>query len=833
MGVVYQGYDPKIDRIVALKTIRKDRLAESRDVEDLVMRFQKELQATGKLVHPNIIVIYDTGEDEERAYIAMEYIEGDTLENLIQKGIRFPMEKIIDIIDQICEGLEYTHRQGIVHRDLKPSNIMLVQGEKVKIADFGISKAVGAASSPLTQAGILLGTPSYMSPEQIAGTEINGRSDLFSLGIILYQLLTGEKPFVGDTIPTLLYNIVNKDPTPPSQVDSSIPPLFDDVITKALAKNPDKRYRRPKDFVEDLMRAHRGEALMEAPGIEPTMTVAQTVAEKIYLNRKRYGLLAGFAVLLLALVLGGYYWMHRTPIPPKEEVGSVAPPEPLKKFGSIVVKSDPPDARVFLDGEELEVLTPAVIEEVTAGEKHEIEVAKKGFKPWVETVEPEDDKSVTIRAPLERLLTTIVIKSTPSGASVFLDGAEHNELTPTVIEEVSVGEKHEIRVEKRGFKSWTETVEPEDDKPLPIRPSLERLLTTIVIKSTPSGGSVFLDEAEHNELTPTVIEKVSVGEKHEIRVEKRGFKPWTRTVEPEPDKSLPIEATLERLMGTLIVRSTPPGASVFFDGKKMLGSTPIELHEVSVDDVHRIKVIKEGYEAGVQTITLRGDERKEVEVTLKPLLGEIRISSDPPGAKVYLNEKYMDRDTPTRLSRLSPGKYKLKLKKEGYKVWEDEVSLTGSEPLDLSKVTLQQAFGRLNLLVSPWADVYYLGRKLGTTPLANIRFQEGTHKLVLKNPLLKIEKGITVQIVADKVTKESVDITGEIKGTLKIRVIPWAHVYVDGEPMGMTPLKPLELPMGEHIVQVKNRELGEERFFRVVVKPNEVHSMDVNLLKKE
>ncbi|MFQ6078752.1 MAG: serine/threonine protein kinase, partial [Thermodesulfobacteriota bacterium] len=187
MGVVYQGYDPKIDRIVALKTIRKDRLADSRDVEDLVMRFQKEVRATGKLVHPNIIVIYDTGEDEETAYIAMECIEGNTLENLIQKGIRFPMEKIIDIIEQICEGLEYTHRQGIVHRDLKPSNIMLVQGERVKITDFGISKAVGAASSPLTQAGILLGTPSYMSPEQIEGTEINGRSDLFSLGVIFYQ----------------------------------------------------------------------------------------------------------------------------------------------------------------------------------------------------------------------------------------------------------------------------------------------------------------------------------------------------------------------------------------------------------------------------------------------------------------------------------------------------------------------------------------------------------------------------------------------------------------------------------------------------------------------
>ncbi|MFB0507738.1 MAG: PEGA domain-containing protein [Thermodesulfobacteriota bacterium] len=616
MGVVYQGYDPKIDRIVALKTIRKDRLAESRDVEDLVMRFQKEVRATGKLVHPNIIVIYDTGEDKERAYIAMEYVEGDTLENLIQKGIRFPMEKIIDMIDQICDGLEYTHRQGIVHRDLKPSNILLVHGEKVKVTDFGISKAVGASSSPLTQAGILLGTPSYMSPEQIAGMEINGRSDLFSLGIILYQLLTGEKPFVGDTIPTLLYNIVNKDPTPPSQIDSSIPPLFDEVITKALAKDPDKRYRRARDFVEDLKRAYRGEALMEAPSIEPTMTVPQEVAGKIYPKRKRYGLVTGIAVLFLALVLGGYYWMHRAPMPPKEEV--VVSREPVKKFGSIEVKSNPPGAQVFLDGEELGTLTPTVIKDVTAGEKHEIKVAKKGFKPWIKMVEPEDNKPLPIEVPLERLLTAIIVKSTPSGASVFLDGVEHKEPTPTVIEQVTAGEKHEIKVAKKGFK------------------------------------------------------------------------PWVKTVEPEDDKSLPIGATLERLVGTIVVSSIPSGASVSFDGKEMLGSTPIEVPEVSADDAHKITVVKKGYATAVRTVTVKPDERREVGVALKPLMGK-----------------------------------------------------------------------------------------------------------------------------------------------LKIKVRPWARVYVDGKSMGMTPLTPLELPVGEHIVQVKNEKLGEERSFRVTVKPNEVQSLDVNLLKKE
>jgi serine/threonine protein kinase len=688
MGVVYQGYDPKIDRIVALKTIRKDRLAESRDVEDLVMRFQKEVRATGKLVHPNIIVIYDTGEDKERAYIAMEYVEGDTLENLIQKGTRFPMEKIIDIIDQICNGLEYTHRQGIVHRDLKPSNILLVHGEKVKITDFGISKAVGASSSPLTQAGILLGTPSYMSPEQIAGMEINGRSDLFSLGIILYQLLTGEKPFVGDTIPTLLYNIVNKDPTPPSQIDSSIPPLFDEVITKALAKDPDKRYRRARDFVEDLKRAYRGEALMEAPSIEPTMTVPQEVAGKIYPKRKRYGLVTGIAVLLLALVLGGYYWMHRTPMPPKEEV--VVSREPVKKFGSIEVKSNPPGAQVFLDGEELGTLTPTVIKDVTAGEKHEIKVAKKGFKPWVKTVEPEDNKPLSIEVPLERLLTTIIVKSTPSGASVFLDGVEHKEPTPTVIEQVTAGENHEIKVAKKGFKPWVKTMEPEDNKPLPIEVPLERLLTVIVVKSTPSGASVFLDGVEHKEPTPTVIEQVTAGEKHEIKVAKDGFKPWVKTVEPEDDKSLPIEATLERLVGMIVVSSIPSGASVSFDGKEMLGSTPIEVPEVSADDAHKITVVKKGYATAVRTVTVKPDERRELGVALKPLMGK-----------------------------------------------------------------------------------------------------------------------------------------------LKIKVRPWARVYVDGKSMGMTPLTPLELPVGEHIVQVKNEKLGEERSFRVIVKPNEVQSLDVNLLKKE
>jgi len=695
MGVVYQGYDPKIDRIVALKTIRKDRLSESRDAEDLVTRFQREIRAMGKLVHPNIIVIYDTGEDEETAYVAMEFVEGDTLENLIQKGIRFPAEKIIDIMEKICDGLEYTHRQGIVHRDLKPSNIMLLKEERVKITDFGISKAVGASSSSMTQAGIFLGTPSYMSPEQIAGRKLDGRSDLFSLGIILYQLLTGEKPFFANTISTLMYNIVNRDPIPPSQIDSSIPSHYDEVIAKALAKDADKRYQTAKDFVEDLKRAYRGECLVDASSIEPTMTVAPGMLDEIYPKKKRFRLLAGFVVLFLVLVLGGYYLMYKTPRIPKEEEGFVAAPKPVKAFGKIVVTSDPPSAQVFLNGKEFGVLTPAVIEKVRAGKKYEIRVEKEGFKAWSEIVEPEPDKSLTIEASLARLVGTVVVRSDPPGASVFVDGERHKDATPTEIKNVTVGDKHKIRVEKEGFKAWSEIVEP------------------------------------------------------------------------EPDKSLTLEASLTRVVPKLT------------------------------------------------------------------LTGEIRISSTPSGAKVSLNGNYMGRDTPSLLSGLAPGTYTVNLEKEGYKAWEKEVVVRASETSDLPEVELQMAFGKLNLSSSPWADVYHAGKKLGTTPLAEIRFQEGTHRLVLRNPLLNIEKTITVKIVADKNEKMSIDMMEGIRGQLKINVRPWADVYIDGKRMGSTPLKPLELTVGEHTVLVKNEKLAEERSFRIIIKPNEVVSRKVDLLKKE
>jgi len=642
MGIVYQGYDPKIDRVVALKTIRKDRLADSRDGEDLAVRFQEEIRAAGKLVHPNIIIVYDTGEDEETAYVAMEYVEGDTLENLIQRRIRFSREQIIDIFGQICDGLAYTHRRGIVHRDLKPSNIMLVKGKRVKITDFGISKAIGASSSLLKHTSILLGTPRYMSPEQITGKEIDGRSDLFSLGIILYQLLTGESPFQGDNISTLLFNIVNKNPIPPSQVDPTVPPVYDEVITKALAKDPGKRYPTASDFLQDLKRAFHSEDMTEPWSTETTLTAPWGLVRKIYPKRNRLGLLVGLAGFIVILSLGGYWLLF-------------------------------------------------------------------GRKPGLAVQE-----------------------------GVSRGSSEGREIS-------SVGEK--------GGEPATGEV------------------------SRPQTGVSF---------------------------------------------------------GTIMVRSHPPNAEVILDGKRISGSTPIELHDISADNAHSITVAKEGYETKVQTVTVKQDERMEVEVALKPLLGEIRISSVPPGAEVCLEGKLIAGTTPTRISALSVGKrYTLRLKKEGYRVWEGVVNLADAEPLEIPQVVLKEAYGSLKLLVFPWADVYHGGRKLGTTPLTHIPLREGSHRLVLKNPPLNIEKEIVVRIREDTLTTKSVNMTAGLVGKLKIKARPWARVYVDGKDRGMTPLTALELPPGEHIVQLENEKLGKKRFARVLIRPNEVHSLEVDLLGTE
>ncbi|MEK7810562.1 MAG: serine/threonine-protein kinase, partial [Pseudomonadota bacterium] len=248
MGVVYKAKDPLIDREVALKTINLSLAQEER--EEFEGRFYQEAKAAGRLSHPNIVTIFDVGRSEDIAYIAMEYLHGRELRDILNDNKTLPVDQVIDITSQVALGLAYAHEHGIVHRDVKPSNVMVGRDGHVKITDFGIARMASAAVR--TQTGMVLGSPKYMSPEQVMGRLTDQRSDIFSLGVMLYEMLTGQAPFQGENINAIMYQTLNSIASPPSSLNSAVPEMLNFIVAKALAKDLDSRYQNARDLANDL-----------------------------------------------------------------------------------------------------------------------------------------------------------------------------------------------------------------------------------------------------------------------------------------------------------------------------------------------------------------------------------------------------------------------------------------------------------------------------------------------------------------------------------------------------------------------------------------------------
>ncbi|MFH1688136.1 MAG: serine/threonine-protein kinase [bacterium] len=249
MGKVYRGLDPAINRPVALKTIRLDFVNDPEEEAELKERLHREAQAAGKLSHTNIVTIYDVGSEGQLQYIAMEYLEGETLEDMIKRKVQFNYRILAQIIMQICSALQYAHDRQIVHRDIKPANIMILKDYQTKVMDFGIARV---ESHSMTKTGIAMGTPNYISPEQLRGQTIDNRADIFSLGVVIYELLLGKRPFRGENITSLIYSVLNHQPDKPSNVNPQVPLLFDHIVEKALQKEPKNRYQKASELMVDL-----------------------------------------------------------------------------------------------------------------------------------------------------------------------------------------------------------------------------------------------------------------------------------------------------------------------------------------------------------------------------------------------------------------------------------------------------------------------------------------------------------------------------------------------------------------------------------------------------
>lgn len=334
MGVVYEGFDPVIERVVAIKTILPQQLS-AEDAHDVLARFKREAQAAGRLNHPHIVGIYDYGEvvaeddrtlvadplnlqdeDQRVAYIAMEFVKGRELRDYFEANERFGLPEVHRIMAEILSALAHAHANGVVHRDMKPANLIVLDDGTIKVADFGIARI---EKSELTQAGTVMGTPSYMSPEQFMGQTVDGRSDIFSCGVILYQFLTGEKPFTGNTT-TIMYKVLREEPLAPSMLNVALPAAFDGVVRKAMAKNPDERYQTAQEFSDAIRSAVAGQAndptlvnvaassaATQQNPVTPSSLAKTTVSASPAKSKAPALVLAG---LTAALVLGGAgYWV--------------------------------------------------------------------------------------------------------------------------------------------------------------------------------------------------------------------------------------------------------------------------------------------------------------------------------------------------------------------------------------------------------------------------------------------------------------------------------------------------------------------------------------------
>jgi len=345
MGVVYLARDPLIGRMVALKTIRLSDSGDEEEVREFQQRFMREAQAAGILSHPAIVTVHDIGQDAEKgvSFIAMEYVEGPTLKEIIQQPDPISHAELSNLLAQVADALDYAHARGIVHRDVKPANIILPPGSGVKITDFGIAK-IAAESANLTTTGQFLGTPNYMAPEQVKGAPVDGRTDIFSLGIVIYEGLTRRKPFGGDSLTTISYRIVHEPFEPPTQVDPAIPAQFDEVVRRCLAKEPKDRYARARDVAADLRAIAAGKPLIEHSldtSAEPTLIGASPAATVEFpspaldrsssrtspkipapLSRKVPAALF-FGVIALLLVataaVSGWLWSLQVPVPKVDE----------------------------------------------------------------------------------------------------------------------------------------------------------------------------------------------------------------------------------------------------------------------------------------------------------------------------------------------------------------------------------------------------------------------------------------------------------------------------------------------------------------------------------
>jgi len=720
MGVVYKAVDPVIGRTVAVKTIRLSEEGTGLTRPELLTRFQTEARAAGLLTHPNIVVVFDAGEEDGLYYITMELVEGKSLQVLLDGGHAFPLPRTLRIMEQTCCALQFAHERNVVHRDIKPANLMLTADDTVKVTDFGTAKILQFGT--VQQTAHVMGTPSYMSPEQVKGRAVDGRSDIFSLGVMLYELVTGEKPFPGQNITTVIYKIVNEMPVPPRQIDPSIHPGISALVMKALEKEPEQRYQSCREMLEDLrnyrslvpaggatqstmvmgggspaatqISAHPGDrgigsddptvqaaarsliARASSPGQTPLVRRTGTITAAQVPPKKKSAVGTVFAALLLLGVIAygankikPVFEAARELHAAQQQNGSRPAAAPTASENAPENQPANPGATVTSPQSKDVPPTQVVETKSTAtkpGETGTERVLPKKSGPSVSTSVAEfkgrveeaiSERGLNGRAKVQGNANTLTLAG-------MLRPSEHAELLK-FLRNAPADVRVIDHIEYDDRPVSTASSPDEGGHPVPASGRGAIHVVTDVIGATavlhgPAGN--VLNKCQ----TPCSFNNLAPA-KYSLEVQKDGYQSVQTALQVKNGDVQDQKLRLESLAKGIYISSQPPGADVFINGAKQSGQTPVTLP--LAPGQYNLVLRLQGYEAYAEGIQVKDNIQTQLNVVLNeksPIrVAWAQVSTEPKGAEILVDGTSTGQFTPARI-QMPAGLHYITLRLNGF-----------------------------------------------------------------------------------------------------------------------------------------------------------------------
>jgi hypothetical protein len=725
MGVVYKATDPVIGRTVAVKTIRLSAEGTGLSRPELLTRFQTEARAAGLLTHPNIVVVFDAGEEAGLYYITMELVEGKSLQALMDGGHAFPLPRVLRIMDQTCSALQFAHERNVVHRDIKPANLMLTPDDTVKVTDFGTAKILQFGT--VQQTSHVMGTPSYMSPEQVKGRAVDGRSDIFSLGVMLYEMVTGEKPFPGESITTVIYKIVNEEPVSPRQLNPSIHPGLSEVVMKALAKEPEARYQSCRELLDDLKNYRNlgsagGNPDATMVSALPNATVAAGPAGGRWLKDDHLAAAASARSLSARAA-------NPMQTPALRRTGPVVPFDPPKKksvAGTVF-------AALFLLGvivyggykllpvfqatrqqnaamtsaaktPDAEINTPPLVDPATRPDGNSTATVEP-VRESVKDAQPSAPPAVPVKSAAEK------IESHTAESSLSTTAAEYKGRIEEAVSEKGMNgrvkvqgsantlvlagrlrpaEHGELLKFMRGAPASVHIVDhiEYDDAPIPSADNtdsgghpvpkagyggihvLTDVLGAIAVLHGPSGNVVSqcTTPCSFSDLQPA---------NYSLEVRKQGYQSMQTALQVKAGPAQDQKVALESMAKGLLISSHPAGADVFINGDKQSGQTPVTLplRAGSYNLVLRLP----GYQAYAEKVQVKDNIQTQINAELAQKSADhvawAQVSSTPKGAEIFLDGSSTGQYSPARV-QVPSGLHTITLKLNGFQPAQRTIQTT-------------------------------------------------------------------------------------------------------------------------------------------------------------